>query len=48
MIRNFSGDAYDITSAEGHALAIRLLDHVRARMVAFQEETGHMLSLIHI
>ena len=45
MIRNFSGDAWDITSAEGHALAIRLLDHVRARMVAFQEETGHMYNL---
>ncbi|MGK5065684.1 ribonucleoside triphosphate reductase [Janthinobacterium sp. LB3P112] len=45
MIRNFSGDAYDITSAEGHALAIRLLDHVRARMVAFQEETGNMYNL---
>ncbi|WFR81832.1 ribonucleoside triphosphate reductase [Janthinobacterium rivuli] len=45
MIRNFSGDAYDITSAEGHALAIRLLDHVRARMVQFQEETGHMYNL---
>ena len=45
MIRNFSGNAYDITSTEGHALAIRLLDHVRARMVAFQEETGHMYNL---
>lgn len=45
MIRNFSGDAWDITSAEGHALAIRLLDHVRARMVQFQEETGHMYNL---
>ena len=45
MIRNFSGDAHDITSAEGHALAIRLLDHVRARMVQFQEETGHMYNL---
>ncbi|MBW3498908.1 ribonucleoside triphosphate reductase [Janthinobacterium sp. NKUCC08_JDC] len=45
MIRNFSGDAYDITSAEGHALAIRLLDHVRARMVQFQKETGHMYNL---
>jgi len=45
MIRNFSGDAYDITAPEGHALAIRLLDHVRARMVAFQEETGHMYNL---
>jgi ribonucleoside-triphosphate reductase len=45
MIRNFSGDAHDITSPEGHALAIRLLDHVRARMVQFQEETGHMYNL---
>jgi ribonucleoside-triphosphate reductase (formate) len=45
MIRNFSGDAYDITAPEGHALAVRLLDHVRARMVAFQEETGHMYNL---
>ncbi|KAB0324388.1 ribonucleoside triphosphate reductase [Janthinobacterium sp. SUN128] len=45
MIRNFSGDAHDITSPEGHALAVRLLDHVRARMVQFQEETGHMYNL---
>ena len=45
MIRNFSADAYDITSPEGHALAVRLLDHVRERMVQFQEETGHMYNL---
>lgn len=45
MIRNFSDDAYDITSQKGHALAVRLLDHVRARMLAFQEETGHMYNL---
>ncbi|MBP5991949.1 MAG: ribonucleoside triphosphate reductase [Piscinibacter sp.] len=45
MIRNFSGGALDITSEEGHALAARLLDHVRARMVAFQEETGHLYNL---
>jgi ribonucleoside-triphosphate reductase len=45
MIRNFSGDAYDITTPQGHALAVRLLDHVRARMVQFQEETGHMYNL---
>ncbi|MEK7232785.1 MAG: ribonucleoside triphosphate reductase [Elusimicrobiota bacterium] len=45
MIRNFSGDAYDITAPEGHALAVRFLDHVRARMVAIQEETGHMYNL---
>ena len=45
MIRNFSADAYDITTSEGHALAVRLLDHVRERMVQFQEETGHMYNL---
>jgi ribonucleoside-triphosphate reductase len=45
MIRNFTRDADDITTPAGHALAVRLLDHVRARMVAFQEETGHMYNL---
>ena len=45
MIRNFTDDAHDITSAWGHAFAVRLLDHVRARMVEFQEETGHMYNL---
>ncbi|WP_327358555.1 ribonucleoside triphosphate reductase [Streptomyces sp. NBC_01304] len=45
MIRNFTHDAYDITAPEGHALAVRLLDHVRARMVAFQEATGHLYNL---
>jgi anaerobic ribonucleoside-triphosphate reductase len=45
MIRNFTRDADDITTPAGHALAVRLLDHLRARMVAFQEETGHMYNL---
>ncbi|MYU55458.1 ribonucleoside triphosphate reductase [Streptomyces sp. SID7805] len=45
MIRNFTADAHDITSPEGHALAVRLLDHIRARMVTFQEETGHLYNL---
>ncbi|WP_449385810.1 ribonucleoside triphosphate reductase [Cellulomonas soli] len=45
MIRNFSGDAYDLTDPQGHAMAVRLLDHVRARMVEFQEETGHLYNL---
>jgi ribonucleoside-triphosphate reductase len=45
MIRNFTADAHDITTEEGHALACRLLDHVRARMLAYQEETGHMYNL---
>ena len=45
MIRNFSGDSEDITTEKGYALAVRLLDHVRERMVTFQEETGHMYNL---
>jgi ribonucleoside-triphosphate reductase len=45
MIRNFSADAEDISTAHGHALAVRFLDHVRARIVGFQEETGHMYNL---
>ncbi len=45
MIRNLTADAHDITSPEGHAVAVRLLDHVRARMVEFQEATGHLYNL---
>jgi len=45
MIRNFTADTDDITTEWGHAFACRLLDHVRARMVEFQEETGHMYNL---
>jgi anaerobic ribonucleoside-triphosphate reductase len=45
MIRNFSADRHDITSAWGHAFACRLLDHVRERIRAFQEATGHMYNL---
>ncbi|NYT23935.1 ribonucleoside triphosphate reductase [Alcaligenaceae bacterium] len=45
MIRNFTRGGHDITSRQGHAFALRLLDHVRARMVEFQQETGHMYNL---
>jgi len=45
MVRNFTRGAHDITAPEGHALAVRLLDHVRARMVEFQEQTGHLYNL---
>lgn len=44
-IRNFTNDANDITDDWGHAFALKLLDHVRARMVEFQEETAHMYNL---
>jgi ribonucleoside-triphosphate reductase (formate) len=45
LVRNFSADRDDITTPGGHAMALRLLDHVRARIVAFQEETGHLYNL---
>ncbi len=45
MIRNFTADAFDIVHADGHALACRLLDHIRARLARFQEETGHLYNL---
>ena len=45
MIRNFSADAHDITSDWGHAFACRYLDHIRARMVEFQQATGHLYNL---
>ncbi|MDX5319029.1 MAG: ribonucleoside triphosphate reductase [Actinomycetes bacterium] len=45
MIRNFTLDEYDITDPRGHAMAVRLLDHVRDRMVEFQEETGNLYNL---
>jgi len=45
MIRNFSGDRSDIADDTGRKLAGRLLDHVRERMLAFQQQTGHMYNL---
>jgi ribonucleoside-triphosphate reductase (formate) len=45
MIRNLTGDAEGIQTEWGRAFALRFLDHVRARIVAFQEETGHLYNL---
>jgi len=45
MVRNYSEGKDDITTPAGRVLAIRFLDHVRARIVSFQEETGHMYNL---
>jgi ribonucleoside-triphosphate reductase len=45
MIRNFSNDSEDITTEKGHSFAVELLDHIRSRMMQFQEETGHMYNL---
>ncbi len=45
MVRNFTGGSHDIVTDEGRALASRCLDHVRERLLAFQEETGNMYNL---
>lgn len=45
MIRNFTTDCENITTPWGHAFALRLLDHVRARIREFQEDTGNLFNL---
>ncbi|WP_298282316.1 ribonucleoside triphosphate reductase [Acidocella sp.] len=45
MIRNFTQAADDITTPPGRQLALDLLDHIRARLVKFQDDTGHMYNL---
>ena len=45
MLRNFSGDREGMHTAAGRQVAVRLLDHVRATLVRFQEETGHLYNL---
>ncbi len=45
MVRNFTAGEIDITRPEGHAFACRLLDHIRARIADFQEQTGHLYNL---
>lgn len=45
MVRNFTADAFDLASVDGEAMAHRVLDHIRARLVEIQEATGHMYNL---
>ncbi|MDA7086396.1 ribonucleoside triphosphate reductase [Pseudomonas sp. SA3-5] len=45
MLRNFSGDEEGMHTPKGREFALLLLDHVRATLVRFQEETGQMYNL---
>jgi len=45
MIRNFTNDAYDITTQEGIEFAKEVLDYIREKIVKFQEETGNLYNL---
>jgi anaerobic ribonucleoside-triphosphate reductase len=44
-IRNFTGDAEDISTPWGQVFALRLLDRMRTRIAAYQQETGHLYNL---
>ncbi|MBI4250421.1 ribonucleoside triphosphate reductase [Candidatus Uhrbacteria bacterium] len=44
-IRNFTDDHENITTARGQEFALNVLDHMRARLVEFQEETGNLYNL---
>jgi len=45
MVRNFTADEQDITTPGGRDMALRFLDHIRERMLEFQEDTGNMYNL---
>jgi ribonucleoside-triphosphate reductase (formate) len=45
LIRNFSKDQYDIVHPVGKNFALRLLDHIRKKIIHFQEETGNLYNL---
>lgn len=45
MVRNFSHDEYDMTTTEGIAISIRILDHMRARLKTYQEKSGNLYNL---
>jgi len=44
-IRNYTKDSENIGTAWGRTFALDLLDHMRERMVEFQERTGHLYNL---
>jgi ribonucleoside-triphosphate reductase (formate) len=44
-VRNFTRGTHTIADPEGQEFAAWFLDHVRERLVSFQEETGHMYNL---
>lgn len=45
MLRNFSGDEEGMHTEHGRQFALKMLDHVRATLLRFQEETGHLYNL---
>ena len=45
MIRNFTHDAHHIADTFGKEFTMRVLEHIRLKMVDFQEETGNLYNL---
>lgn len=45
MVRNFTDDQYDITDENGVNMGLEILDHMRNKLIAWQEETGNLYNL---
>ncbi|MBZ7980021.1 ribonucleoside triphosphate reductase [Campylobacter sp. RM12642] len=45
MLRNFSNDAYDISSEIGKDFCIKLVNYIREKIKQFQKETGNLYNL---
>ncbi len=45
MIRNFTDDEYDISDERGIEFAIDILEHMREKMVKYQEDSGNLYNL---
>ncbi len=44
-IKNFMGSKEDITTKKGHAFAVKVMNHMRDKMLEYQEKTGSMYNL---
>jgi ribonucleoside-triphosphate reductase len=45
MVRNFTDDKSDITDEEGMNMSLDILEHMRKRMVEYQEASGNLYNL---
>jgi len=45
MIRNFTNDKIDITDERGINMSLEILDHMRTKLIAWQEATGNLYNL---
>lgn len=45
MVRNFTGDSADLADERGIAMALDILEHMRERLLGYQERTGNLYNL---